>query len=51
VGHALAEGAIMLKNMDESADNVIGFQAMGNFDKADFASLTKEVQVAKEHSR
>ena len=36
----------MLKKMDESAVNVIGFQVIGALEKADFATLTEEVQTA-----
>ena len=36
----------MLKKMDESAVNVIGFQVIGVLEKADFATLTEEVQTA-----
>ena len=36
----------MLKKMDESAGNVIGFQIIGVLEKADFATLTEEVQTA-----
>jgi hypothetical protein len=42
----LAEGDIMLKKMDESAGNVIGFQVIGVLDRADFVTLTEEVQTA-----
>ena len=35
----------MLRKMDESAGYVIGFQAIGNIDKADFATLAEEVRV------
>ena len=36
----------MLKKMDESAGNVIGFQVIGVLEKADFAILIEEVQNA-----
>ena len=35
----------MLRKMDESAGNVIGFQAIGSFNKANRATLTEEVQL------
>ena len=36
----------MLKKMDESVGNVLGFQIIGVLEKADFATLTEEVQTA-----
>jgi hypothetical protein len=42
----LAEGDIMLKKMDESAGNVIGFQIIGVLERADFVTLTEEIQTA-----
>ena len=40
----------MFRKMEESSDNIIGFLAIGNFDKADFEALSTEVQaVIDEH--
>ena len=36
----------MFRKMDESSGNIIGFLAIGNFDKADFETLSTEVQAA-----
>ena len=35
----------MLKKMDEGAGNIIGFQAIGNLAKEDFATLAEEVKA------
>ena len=40
----------MFRKMDESSGNIIGFLAIGNFEKADFETLSNEVQaVIDEH--